>query len=92
MPVMIIRYLVQDLPEREGETLVSVVDRTRKIVGDLLARGEARGLESGHFQCRDQRSRLLALRRLDAAFVGAGLTAPPNEERKVCYVLETHVS
>ncbi len=33
MPVMIIQYLVQDLPEREGETLVSVVDRTRKIVG-----------------------------------------------------------
>ena len=32
MPVMIIQYLVQDLPEREGETLVSVVDRTRKIV------------------------------------------------------------
>ncbi|PYV88153.1 MAG: hypothetical protein DMG05_16020 [Acidobacteria bacterium] len=30
--------------------------------------------------------------RLDAAFIGAGLTAPPNEDRKVCYVFETHVS
>jgi hypothetical protein len=44
------------------------------------------------FLSHDQRSRLLGARRLDAAFIGAGLTAPSNEDRNVCYVPETHVS